>query len=119
MNDTSTLVALSAELQEEFAKKLLMCLKQGRQLILLCSNSNPPITSKFAHPALFPMSADALLDAAKLAQCLGIDANLEDTFLKGSERRSHHAIRHLRPVDHPSVRVRIARMVHRPPWAHA
>jgi hypothetical protein len=44
-----------AELQREFAKKLLLCLKQGRALVLLCSNANPPLTSKLAHADLFPM----------------------------------------------------------------
>lgn len=72
------------ELQREFAKKLLMCLKQGRQLVLLCSNSNPPITSKFAHADLFPMTADGLLDAAKLKSLLGHEApKLEESFVKG------------------------------------
>jgi hypothetical protein len=36
------------EVQKEFAKKLLLSLKQGRELILLCSNSAPPMKSKFA-----------------------------------------------------------------------
>jgi hypothetical protein len=71
------------ELQEEFARKLLMSLKQGRHLVLLCSNSNPPITSKFAHADLFPMSAEGLLDAAKLKACLGVGPKLDETFLAG------------------------------------
>ena len=72
------------ELQKEFARKLLMGLKQGRSLVLLLSNSNPPITSKFAHPDLFPMSKDGLLDATKLAACLSDGAKLEETFLRGA-----------------------------------
>ena len=36
------------QVQAEFAKVLLMCLKQGRMLTLLCSTSAPPMTSKFA-----------------------------------------------------------------------
>jgi len=71
------------ELQKEFAKKLLMGLKQGRSLVLLGSNSNAPLTSKFAHPDLFPLSSDGLLDAAKLKACLGDQANLEETMLRG------------------------------------
>ena len=60
------------EIQKEFAKKLLMSVKQGRQLILLCSNSAPPFKSKFAHNELFPYG---LLDAAKVKSCLGVDAS--------------------------------------------
>ena len=68
------------ELRDEFAKKLLMGLKQGRELILLLSNSAPPLKSQFAHPELFPYE---LLDAAKVRAVLGTDVRLEDTFLAG------------------------------------
>ena len=57
-----------------------MGIKQGRSLVLLCSNSAPPITSKFVHPDRFPKE---LFDAAALKACLDSDAKLEDTFLSG------------------------------------
>ena len=54
---------------------------QGRQLTLLCSNSAPPLTSKFVDAARLPAE---LLDASKLRPCLGTEEttpNLSDTFL--------------------------------------
>jgi len=66
------------DVQNELGKKVLMALKQGRQLVLLCSNSAPPVTSKFADDERFPLS---LLDASKVKQCLGEAATLESTFL--------------------------------------
>ena len=57
--------------------------------MLLCSNSNPPITSKFAHADLFPVTAEGLLDAAKLKTCLGTEAKLEETFLEGLLTHMH------------------------------
>ena len=38
------------QVQEEFAEKLALCLKQGRCLTLLCSNSAPPFLSKHVEP---------------------------------------------------------------------
>jgi len=61
------------EVQKEFAKKLLLSLKQGRELILLCSNSAPPMKSKFAAD-IFPMD---ILDAAAVKPLLAEDAKLE------------------------------------------
>lgn len=65
------------ELHDELAKKLLVGLKQGRSLILLCSNSAPPLASQFMTSARFPL---ALLDATLLRGALEA-AELETTFL--------------------------------------
>ena len=68
------------DVKDEFGKKVLLALKQGRGLILLCSNSAPPLTSKFADPARLPLG---LLDAKALAPCLGHEGvpDLATTFL--------------------------------------
>ena len=65
------------EARDEMAKKLLLGLKQGRALTLLCSNSAPPLKSKFSAPR-FPYE---MLDATKLKPCLGDEGKLEGSFL--------------------------------------
>jgi hypothetical protein len=76
MKKTKTL----EEAHEELAKKLAISLKQGRPLILLCSNSAPPFTSKYAtNPARFPA---ALLDASKTKAILADnEAELTGSYL--------------------------------------
>jgi hypothetical protein len=76
LNDVATL----EEAHEELAKKLAISLKQGRPLILLCSNSAPPFTSKYAtNPARFPA---ALLDASKTKAILADnEADLTGSYL--------------------------------------
>lgn len=57
------------EVRDEFAKKLLIALKQGRPLALLCSNSAPPMQSKYVCER-FP---EAMFNAAKVAEVVGVD----------------------------------------------
>jgi len=66
------------EVQKEFAEKLLVAVKQGRHLVLLCSNSAPPLKTKFA-TEIFPYD---VLDAAKVKTALGDDKKLEETFFQ-------------------------------------
>ena len=63
--------------QAELAKTLCMCLKQGRRLMLLCSNSAPPIASKFACPK-WPLD---ILDATALKAVLGPDVEYSGTWV--------------------------------------
>ena len=76
MKKTKTL----EEAHEELAKKLAISLKQGRPLILLCSNSAPPFTSKYAtNAARFPAE---LLDASKTKAILADnEADLTGSYL--------------------------------------
>lgn len=67
------------EVQEEFAKTLLRAMKQGQMLVLLCSNSAPPFTSKFSAPHALPME---VLDAKKVQQVIGPDAKLEESWVQ-------------------------------------
>jgi len=76
------------EVQDEIARKLLMGLKQGRSLIVLCSNAVPPLKSKLTHADRFPPQ---LFDAAQLKACLGEGAVLEETFLGGLMRWKNDA----------------------------
>ena len=67
------------ELHDEFAKKLLLGLKQGRSLVLLCSNSSPPLKSTFCTSARFPFE---ILNASRLKAAMAAE-RLEDTMLSG------------------------------------
>ena len=93
------------EVIDEFAKKLLVSLKQGRHLVLLCSNSAPPMRTKFAAPR-FPFE---LFDAAKVQPALQEGADLDSTIFgpllawkkeQGINDPSHNVV-----VGHPNFRV--------------
>jgi len=62
------------EAMEEARTKLIMAMRRGYSLLVLLSNSAPPLKSKFTSPTQFPYAL--LEDAAVVQSALGTDANI-------------------------------------------
>lgn len=60
--------------------KLVLAMKRGYSLVLLCANSAPPLRSKFCHPNKLPFE---LFDQSLLQATRGSDGDLEGSFLAG------------------------------------
>lgn len=68
------------EALEAARSKLVLAMKRGYSLVLLCANSAPPLRTKFCHPAKLPIE---LFDQTLLQATRGGDGHLEGSFLAG------------------------------------
>lgn len=68
------------EALEAARSKLVLAMKRGYSLVLMCANSAPPLRSKFCHPAKLPIE---LFDQTLVQATRGGDGNIEGSFLAG------------------------------------
>ena len=91
------------QVQAEFAKVLLMCLKQGRMLTLLCSTSAPPMTSKFAaNCPHFPLD---ILDCEKVKPVVGDEGVINGSWVERVVTWSQGEGLHTNPSYGPIIQV--------------
>lgn len=62
----------------EMRTKIVLALKRGYELVLLCSNAAPPLTSQFASADAVPLE---LLDQPQVAAAVGLDGDWKGGFL--------------------------------------